>query len=217
MIAINEKTIDTIIDNRPRPQFIRIYVGENIGRYSLNCNGTKFIKLGVEGINYKSPKLYEPPKILVRKTGLGIKASIDRQGTYISQTVYSCNFDKTRSNILLEYYLGLLNSRLIYYYYLKTYGENEWKSHPYITKDILFSLPLRKIDPDNKRLCEKIANLSKSLLSDYSLKIDFELEDLIFQLYDISLEERDLIIDELNKLPDLSAINDMKFPRRDNV
>ena len=116
-----------------------MYVGENLHRYSFD--GIRYILPNVNGINYKSSKLYYPPKILIRKTGLGIFACID--------------------------YLGVLNSRVIYYFYLKKYGENEWKSHPYLTKNIIFSLPIRQVDDSNLEVCQKIAKLVKKILKNY--------------------------------------------------
>lgn len=71
-----------------------------------------------------------PPKIVIRKTGLGINAFLDMESTYISQTVYSCQYIDRKNSDPIEYYLALLNSRVIYYYYLKKYGENDGKHIP---------------------------------------------------------------------------------------
>jgi adenine-specific DNA-methyltransferase len=115
----------------------------------------------------------------------------------------------------LEYYLALLNSRVVYYYYLKRYGENEWKSHPYLTKKIIFSLPLKVYtgdDIDNEIVC-----LAKSLSKHYSYDKDIKLERLIMKRYDITDEECNIIAEEIKNLPDLSAINGMKFKGESNV
>ncbi len=40
------------------------------------------------GIDYKSPNWYEDEKLLVRKTGRGIYATIDRTGAYTVQAIY---------------------------------------------------------------------------------------------------------------------------------
>lgn len=186
-----------------------IYVGENLHRYKFD--GIRYIKPGVNGINYKDKKQYRPPKILVRKTGLGIYACIDYQTTYTSQTVYSLTLLDDKPSIPLEYYLGVLNSRLIYYYYLKKYGENEWKSHPYLTKDIIFSLPVRAVSQDNMGLALQIAESAKQLQYKYSRKLDMQLEKMVMRLYHITKDELALIEEELNALPDLSAVEQMKL------
>jgi len=147
---------------------------------------------------------------LIRKTGLGIKSCIDYSGSYISQTVYSCNY-KTANDVDIEYYLGVLNSRVLLYYYLKLYGENEWKSHPYITKEIIFNLPIRKVSNDNKNLCKQISDYVKIINNNYSISIDMEIEKLAMQLYRLDENEEDEIRNEINSLPNLESINGMKF------
>lgn len=208
IIKINNQSMRKLISDRLDEDDMKIiYVGENIHRYEIRNN--KYIKLNVQGINYKNPSLYIPPKILIRKTGLGIDACIDNKSTYISQTIYSCQYLKKNNNTPLEYYLALLNSRVIYYYYIKQYGENEWKSHPYFTKDIIFSLPLKEyVDTE---LTQEIVLLAKKLLSNYDRNIDLLLEEKIMKLYDLTEEEIKKIKKELSELPNLGAINNMKF------
>ncbi|MDW7670941.1 MAG: N-6 DNA methylase [Bacillota bacterium] len=196
-----------ISDSKVADDYVRILVGENIRRYEIS--GSSFIKLGVGGVNYKKSELYQSPKLLVRKTGLGIYVSIDYENTMTSQTVYILKYRDRLNSEPLEYYLALLNSRAVYYFYLKVYGENEWKSHPYLTKEIIFSLPIKKYTKDP--LDKEIAKLSKQLCKKYNYNTDLELEKLVFQRYGISDEEAGIIRNEINRMPDLSAINGMKF------
>ena len=127
-----------------------------------------------------------------------------------SQTVYILKKKKEdKDKTPLEYYLAMLNSRVVYYYYLKTYGENEWKSHPYLTKEIIFSLPICKYT--GSKLDEEIVELSKVLMKNYNYLLDIQLEQKIFKKYKLSKEDVSLIKNEMSRLPDLSAINDMKF------
>lgn len=210
VVNIKAESTNKIISNSPNLAYYKkILVGENIFRYTIK--GERYIKLGVNGINYKEPKLYDPPKILIRKTGLGINACLDYSGTYITQTVYSCNYIDVDNDIPLEYYLGVLNSRVMFYYYIKIFGENEWKSHPYLTKEILFSLPVKKVNDYNKELCLEIAEKTKKISEQYSRYLDIEIENLIIKLYDIDATELGFIVSEMEKLPNLSAINHMKF------
>ncbi len=205
---VNKSNIFEIISTTDKTGYVPMYVGENLHRYRFD--GIRYIRPNIDGINYKRAELYYPPKILIRKTGLGIYACIDYDSTYISQTIYSCNY--IQNNIVpLEYYLGVLNSRVMYYYYLKKYGENEWKSHPYLTKDIIFSLPIKQPKDANLDICQKIAQLVQKIQNNYSRQLDLEIEKYVLDLYDINQEELDLIISTLNNLPDLNAINQMKI------
>ena len=133
---------------------------------------------------------------------------MDYSGSMTSQTVYILKQRKNCTQVPLEYYLALLNSRLIYFYYLKVYGENEWKSHPYLTKKIIFSLPIKAYTGSTEDL--KIISLAKELSNSYDYEKDLQLEKLIMKKYSLSTREEKMVYDEMNKLPNLSAINDMK-------
>lgn len=207
-IALNDESpVSIIADTQITDEYVPIFVGENIRRYIIS--GSSFVKLGVAGVNYKNSDIYKSPKLLIRKTGLGIYACIDYTNTLTSQTVYILQYRDKDNVAPMEYYLALLNSRAVYYFYLKVYGENEWKSHPYFTKEIIFSLPLKRYTGDS--LDKEITELSKQLCKNYDYTTDLKLETLVFQRYGISEDEATLIRNEINKLPDLSAINGMKF------
>lgn len=213
IIPVTSADIQIVVQKKPVPESAQIYVGENVRRYSLN--GKCYIQLNKSGINYKNQILYSPPKLLIRKTGLGINCAIDYSGSMTTQTVYILKAKDRNSTIPLEYYLALLNSRVVYYYYLKAYGENEWKSHPYFTKQIIFSLPLKQYE--SSELDEKIVAYARILAKKYTQDKDLELEKLIMRKYGLEDSEIQLVINEVNKLPNLSAINNMKIKDKFNV
>ena len=205
-IEINADKVKNVVSKECADNKGCILVGENVRRYIIS--GKNYIDLNIPGINYKDLMLYNPPKLLIRKTGLGIYASMDYSGSMTSQTVYILKQRKNCTQVPLEYYLALLNSRLIYFYYLKVYGENEWKSHPYLTKKIIFSLPIKAYTGSTEDL--KIISLAKELSNSYDYEKDLQLEKLIMKKYSLSTREEKMVYDEMNKLPNLSAINDMK-------
>ena len=189
---------------------VPVLVGEDIGRYEVRA--CHYIMLGLEGVSYKKQSLYSPPKILVRKTGLGINAVVDTEGLMVTQTIYVMKPVGKRDNQeWLWYYLALLNSRVIYYYYTKRYGENEWKSHPYLTKEILFSLPLFDFEAASQQLVSEIAWMAERLQQKYERQMDIDLEKKIFELYGLDEDEKSRVRSSLAKLPNLSSINGMKF------
>lgn len=206
-ILVNAETAHNVVTLSPEPESVLIYVGENIRRYGIN--GECYIRPNINGINYKNRELYNPPKLLIRKTGLGIYGAIDYTGSMTSQTVYILKYADEDNVTPLEYYLALLNSRVVYYYYLKVYGENEWKSHPYLTKQIIYTLPIRPYAANE--LDQQIVQLATALMQTYDYQTDLQLEKLIMQKYGLTVEEECLISDEMNRLPDLSAVNNMKM------
>ncbi|SHJ11436.1 N-6 DNA methylase [Propionispora hippei] len=206
-LPLNDATLKSIVQETPFDGCERILVGEHVKRYRII--GESFIELNIPGINYKNENLYIPPKLLIRKTGLGIYSCVDYSGGLTSQTVYIIRYKQESDAPPLEYYLALLNSRVVYYYYLKVYGENEWKSHPYFTKKIIFSLPLKAYTGDE--LDKEIIGLAKALSKKYSYETDLELEGLVMRRYNINPAEHDMIAEEMRRLPDLSAVNGMKF------
>lgn len=206
-ILVNAETAHNVITLSPEPESVLIYVGENIRRYGIN--GECYIRPNINGINYKNRELYNPPKLLIRKTGLGIYGAIDYTGSMTSQTVYILKYADEDNVTPLEYYLALLNSRVVYYYYLKVYGENEWKSHPYLTKQIIYTLPIRPYAANE--LDQQIVQLATALMQTYDYQTDLQLEKLIMQKYGLTVEEECLISNEMNRLPDLSAVNNMKM------
>lgn len=210
-IDVNASTIKNMIHLENAKNRQQIFVGKNIQRY--NITGKYFIDGNIPGINYKSTGLYTSPKLLIRKTGLGIYGAIDYTGSMTSQSVYVLK--RKDISIPLEYYIALLNSRVVYYYYLKTYGENEWKSHPYFTKKIIYDLPIKQYEASS--LDEKIIALARKLSQKYSYANDTALEKLIMQKYQLTLTEQTMVIEEMNQLPNLGAINTMKINGEVNV
>ena len=212
-ISVTTASVQNVISKSQTPQTVQIYVGENVRRYGIT--GECYIKPNIPGINYKNRAMYNPPKLLVRKTGLGIYASIDYTGSMTSQTVYILKFKNSQHKAPLEYYLALLNSRVVYYFYLKVYGENEWKSHPYFTKQIIYSLPIREYE--DSELDKQIIKVASELAHKYEYVKDVQLEKLVMKKYGLSEIESNMVYGEMNRLPDLSAINNMKVEVEANV
>ena len=190
--------------------------GKSVNRYYTG--EMKYLDVTREGITYKDPSLYEGEKILVRKTGVGIYATIDYIGAYVPQVVFIFKLKKEISReyggLRLEYILGVINSRAILYYYYKKFGELEWKSFPYVTPKILKQLPLPDIDfssPEEKDIHDKITEKVSDILNkkgDFE-KLDFEIEELVMNLYGITPEMKAHIWNELRKVQKLRIIREV--------
>ena len=71
-------------------------------------------------------------------------------------------------SVSLEFVLAVLNSRAMTYFLIKKFGENEWKSHPYLTQTMLVNLPFPKINLNSsstKKLINKVTTIVRNEVS----------------------------------------------------
>ena len=59
--------------------------------------------------------------------------------------------------------------------------ENEWKSHPYFTKQIIYSLPIREYE--DSELDKQIIKVATELAHKYEYVKDVQLEKLVMKKY----------------------------------
>jgi adenine-specific DNA-methyltransferase len=200
------KKHEIISTEKQEGSYARFLTGEDINRYKLNSR--HYIKLDEKNIDYKKPELYHGPKILIRKTGLGINATLDLENHYVIQVIY---IFKTKTNEFeKEYLLGILNSKLMAFYYFSKFGEKSRKTFPHLTQGKILKLPIKECsEPKQKEiglLVSKILKLNHRLL-DFSGKetheknkikneiahLNKELDNLIYSLYNLSKTEIDFI------------------------
>jgi hypothetical protein len=188
--------------------------GQDLYRYTSFSKS--WINTTKDGINYKSLDLYEGKKILVRKTGVGITASLDYENSITNQVVYILKLrDACKNKITLEFILAVLNSRVMTYYLIKKFGENEWKSHPYLTQRMLINLPFPDLDLSSKettKIINQITEIVKtetknSINKNISKDNDLYIEKLVAKLFELSITEYEVIFDALKSSQQLIPIN----------
>jgi type I restriction-modification system DNA methylase subunit len=190
--------------------------GEGVNRYYIP--NKKFINVTKKGINYKEAEVYEGAKLLVRKTGVGIYATIDPSGAYVPQVVFifklKGDLPPQLKKYKLAYFLGVLNSRLMLYYYFKRFGDVEWKSFPYLTQGAIKQFPIATIDfanAEQKKLHDTIALLvEKALKKNMQIDndLDYQIEDAVMKLYQITSDEKTKIWEELGHVQKLRIIRE---------
>jgi len=203
-----------VIDERKNEEYERFLKGESVNRYYLK--DVKYIDTTKEGINYKDESLYEGEKILIRKTGVGLYATVDKKISYVPQVVFIFKPKENIEKYDIEYFLGILNSRLMLYYYYKRFGDLEWKSFPYLTQSKVKKLPFKRIDfneENEKKIHDQISEkveeiLEKSKDGEVPEKLDYEIEELVMDLYEITPNMKQHIWEELDKVQDLRIIRE---------
>jgi hypothetical protein len=222
--VINLKTClhSTIVSNERVRGSKRILVGESIKRYfTLE---PKWILTDKKGINYKDNKVYQGSKILIRKTGVGISAAIDYTGALTNQVVYIFKLkDEKNSWLTLEFLLALINSRAIYYYIVKSHGETEWRSHPYVTQKQILDLPvpnIEKEDREKRKIVQKISNLVKPFLKrnvQLSDRADAQIEFYICKLFGLTKNDYKVIYNTLNQVEGLLPVKALRKVKVEDI
>ncbi|MDN2487463.1 N-6 DNA methylase [Kosakonia sacchari] len=214
-IETNKSNDKVIIHKVYNENFNPLIVGEDINRYKIDYN--LWIDTSHVGINYKNPEIYEGEKIVVRKTGIGVSASIDYTSSYTNQVVY---IFKLRPDYLdkipLEFLLAILNSRAIFFFVSMSNGEIEWKSHPYLTQQQIINIPipnLLKLPNKDLEIINELSTrlrffLEKSEAVPYDL--DAELEHMVAKIYGLDKTHYDAIFKVLDKAQELIAVKALK-------
>ncbi|OAQ54840.1 hypothetical protein HTG_04535 [Natrinema mahii] len=216
----NASETRTIIkDTQPDEDWKKLYFGEHVTRYRES--GHAYIDDSVSGIDFEDEALYDPPKILLRKTGFGFNAFVDYTDARCLQVVYVFRLLEDRAEPYeqydLEYFLGLINSRVMLYYYTKERSEIEWQSYPYKTQGLIMGLPFPEIDFDDSEQKQKydrfVELVREACQSDGQIgrDEDWELERLAYDFYDIPTEKRNRISNELKELQRLQVVREL-FP-----
>lgn len=212
-LILETATQEKIILNHNGVGNIKLKVGEDL--YRFTSVSKSWINTLKDGINYKDLSIYNGDKILVRKTGVGITASLDYENAITNQVVYILKLKPAFKNKLsLEFVLSVLNSRALTYFLIKKFGENEWKSHPYLTQTILINLPFPKIDfnsTDAKKLISRVTEIVRNEVShsrerNISKANDLFIERIVAHFFKLNQSDYKIIFESLSSSEQLIPI-----------
>ncbi|MFW9904566.1 MAG: Eco57I restriction-modification methylase domain-containing protein, partial [Candidatus Thorarchaeota archaeon] len=131
-VTQSDKMDFIVFDNQIHPERDKPFlVGQDIQRYCIKNH--KYIDTTRIGIKYKDPALYQDPKLLLRKTGYGIKTAIDYDNRWVNQVVYFFKLKK-KASIPLEYLMGVLNSKVINKYFFVKFADPYRQDFPHFTQ-----------------------------------------------------------------------------------
>ncbi len=191
------------------PSWRKVIVGEDVDRY--RCHPSRELRIGLLGIRYKDLSLSRVPKLLVRKTGVGLRAAVDRSGSLTIQTVYHFIPKPGIPRSVLDYVAGVLNSRVMLAFHLRWSGDIEWRSHPYITPTIIKSLPVPSPFATGKVLssaAKAIAMLSRR--RSRGELVEEQIEDLVVALYRLTASERKWVQEVIGSAQSLRGIVELR-------
>ncbi|WP_417689385.1 N-6 DNA methylase [Pseudidiomarina sp.] len=192
-----------------------LIVGEHISRYVLKTD--LWIDTSKHGIKYKSDSLYRGSKLIVRKTGIGISASIDYFERMTNQVVYIFRLkNKERELLPLEFFLALINSRMAFFLIAMSNGEIEWKSHPYVTQKQILDFPIPSVKDIPHSVYDELISicqeLRKFLKAGHLINncLDARCEMLIAKIYGLNERDYQSIYTAIDKSQELLSVKALK-------
>lgn len=171
--------------------FSPFFDGKHIGRYELLWEKNNWIRYGKWLAAPRDSKVFKGEKILIRKI-----VSDTLIGTYIEEDSY-CNtllfVVKLREKVVSYHaLLGILNSKLIGWYFRNKLSINPDDTFPQIMIRDILSFPIPKLAIEVERSLEK--NVKKMLTNDSSSKqfrlSSEEIDNLVFQAYGLTKAEQ---------------------------
>jgi len=190
-------------------------IGRNLGRYSLNIKGKRWIKYGEWLAAQRDPSNFVGKRILVQEITGGkerrIIATYYDKELYHSRDVIPIKIEKEPPHPF--YLLGLINSKLMTWYHHKRNPKAQKGLFPKVLVSDLKKLPIHNIDFSNyteRRLHDDLVKLV-SVMLDLNKKnqiakgreneqiqrqiekTDREIDELVYILYGITEEEKKII------------------------
>ncbi|WP_368488169.1 TaqI-like C-terminal specificity domain-containing protein [Clostridium sp. BJN0013] len=196
---------ERISSSRASENQTEILKGENIKKFSiLNNYYYDFIPCNIKGGTSDIKKLTTKNKIVIRKTGKHLIAALDTKGCIIEQSLYGIICLDERFSPY--YILGLLNSKLIQWYYLNFLITNA-NSTPQIKKFSLDRIPVSNFSAGYTRNIEKlVSKLVHQKKQDDML--EKKLNEIIFELYSINYNYRSIILKDIENMMGLKKEGD---------
>jgi hypothetical protein len=199
--------------HKTNPSQIATLKGDSIGRYEMRGGyWFDFRKRNITGRTTDPEKLGASPKILLRKTGDRIIATFDNSGVFPEQSLYFLYNNRTQMDF--RFLLGVLNSHLLTFY-LQAKALTNKKSIAQVKKEDLDELPIysadfsigihkarhdkmvelvdRMLELNKQKHSGKLAPSQMDRLDREIAATDAEIDNLVYELYGITAEERKII------------------------
>jgi type I restriction-modification system DNA methylase subunit/predicted type IV restriction endonuclease len=196
-----------VLSKRTNENYKPLIAGRCLNRYNIYFDN-KFVLFDESNKKiFKDKAIYESEKLLLRRIGHELIATYDDQKIYNVCDVYNILI-KHKSPISLKFVLSLLNSKLLSFYLANKFKSAK-KLFPKIPIENILKLSI-KLPPNKQQkeiieLVDKILELNKELqkvgklsdkgekLQEEINKIDKEIDQKVYELYGLTLEEIKLV------------------------
>lgn len=178
-----------ITNERINSNQIEILKGKSIGRYEIKeILYFDFMDENITGRTRDVYKLSYKPKVLLRKTGYPLIASIDLTGYYPEQSLYFIY--EINCSISPFYMLALFNSKLINWIYLNELVTNI-DSTPQLKNSDLYKFPIATSKNQQPFIekAEQILTLKQDNPEADTTTLEKEIDAMVYELYELTEDE----------------------------
>lgn len=167
--------------------------GKNLSKYSFTWEN-EYISYGTWLAEPRVPDFFEGDKILIRQIPAkeSLIASFIKETFVVDQTAYIA---KPKSELDILFYLGILNSKLLFWYFQNINNEFD-QLFPKIKVKEFNALPVPNVEYTRKEISSIVSNIlelkTRDKKSDIS-QLENQIDQLVYQLYELTEEEIKII------------------------
>jgi hypothetical protein len=169
--------------------------GKAVNRYYLKWAGT-YLKYGDNLAAPRTFDIFSGKKIIIREiTGnhpISIIATYSEE-TFLFNRSNIAVVEKDSFSISLKYILGILNSKLMSYYFIKNTAKSVRQMFPKIILEDLRKFPIKKgSDTDQQAIINAVDLILSTKKSDHAADtslLEAEIDRLVYELYGLTEEE----------------------------
>ena len=195
------KQVRALIEENTKNSCYFIKAKENFSYYHFTKDKSFDIEKAnpriLKGTNFE---FYTNPKLLIKHNSIFPQSIFSKENVCFTSSIYSIISDDHNE---LKYINAILNSSLMQYYCLRAIN-NQQNTTINLNQYMIRHLPIKNASPDQKRIIsEKVQCIINALLkSNGKLNGDIineirQIEDIIFELYEIDGNEREMIISDI--------------------
>ncbi len=172
--------------------------GKDVDRYSLTWNGKDWISYGEWLAAPRRPEFFKAPRILVREiTSPRILATFTDEEYYNTPSIINC----IEFKVDIFFVLGIINSELMSFYHNMVSPKASKGLFPKILVNDVRNIPINATD---EGIIAAISERVRRMLDeeDINRELDSEIDELVYKLYGITLDEKKYIqtwFEERNK------------------
>jgi hypothetical protein len=172
-------------------EYKKVYRGRNIRAYQLNWNGEyiwyrpDLMREKVGCVPHTKEYFEVPEKLITQRISRQLLVAYDNQQNYFLDTTNVSNYHTWDKKTPIKYLCGLLNSKLINYWYCKKY------SLPTVGGYELHSIPVKTLNDYTSFivLVDEVNLASERNDIDRLISVTREIDKIVYELYGLTEEE----------------------------